>query len=66
MGLDWDVSCCVRACVYVCVCMCVRMCMLMVWYSYMFTVANAREITEQEVEEALNALYAAYGAGPVF
>jgi hypothetical protein len=33
---------------------------------YMFTIANAREITEREVEEALIALYAAYGAEPVF
>ena len=33
---------------------------------YMFTVANARQITEREVEEALNALYVAYGSPPVY
>jgi hypothetical protein len=32
----------------------------------MFTVANARQITEREVEEALNALYVAYGSPPVY
>jgi hypothetical protein len=33
---------------------------------YMFTVANARQITEREVEEALNALYVAYGSPPIY
>jgi hypothetical protein len=32
----------------------------------MFTVANARQITEREVEEALNALYVAHGDDPIF
>jgi hypothetical protein len=32
----------------------------------MFTVANARQVSEREVEQALNALYAAHGQHPVF
>jgi hypothetical protein len=33
---------------------------------YMFTVANARDISEREVEQALNALHVAHGDEPPY